>query len=298
MSAETAEIFNEELPRLREEFKDAMNSNPNPNNLGVGDIIEVRFDAFISDREPPFMARVTKVVDRFRSVYVGWKKLDGTRYSKVGSSEDGSDQRFCHLVSKAPGKPVYPLANPHFGKVSGKRNRFSKASSGVWAGDLTGLVLYCLSASPYHDLPYSFSPERVKTLWKKDGMPGLKTMDRWGINDIRIKTFRKWLRANISRIKRTKREYVREQIEHEEWERRSYEDDMDANFSHHEGFRWTPKPHYYASRDGSVVSPKRSGDYVFVEAPMNGNFKVGDLKPDEWEVVYLRNYKKYEEQEA
>ena len=101
---------------------------------------------------------------------------------------------------------------------------------------LNTLSRVIIGEMPHLDIKYGIQEGRIRTLWEKDGRPGLKGYSHrdgeiithregWGFEWIDKKQLKRWLMRNISRVVRTKREYIADLIEIEKDRYEDYAED-------------------------------------------------------------------------
>lgn len=277
----------------------AMADKSNPLNIGIGDIVEIRFEHHRG--EPAFGARVTGLVERFRHDLIHYDRLDGVQPDSMTGVHGCSVSHVSKLIQRAY-KGTRVSQNLYFENKGYSRDLAYSNSGSVYVGSPANIARGILTTQFYANIPYGIDGYRLNQLWIKDGFPGFLKQDHWngkpqGWYHLRKKTFTRWVLANISRFRRTKEEWIAGELCSEEDERRSYSRSMDMELERDGyGIAPEPKPIYYTTNHGGTAKGKfrfHEG-LIWVVPPEGSEFKVGDKIPPDYNYVPIHYDQEYE----
>lgn len=278
--------FAEGVELQNREFKRAMKENSNPNNIRIGDIIDVSNSRYPTDNAGSVRARVVDVHKRFRSDLIGYKLLDGSIHNKVGIPNDSCDQSYCTVVERTT--ILNKESNNSFFNDAQRYGPGCNSSYRPYSGSGAWYTSSKIMASLFWvNCLYGISEEKLDAEWEKAGWPGRVGNDKWTFM-IRAKTFRKWLLRNINKVKRTKEEWVRDNLWHEDYEIRRANEDMDMDFRHYDGVQSKRIITYYLTKNkGLAIVEGIDHKWVKVPEGYENTFNVDDKVPEDWRVVRL-----------
>lgn len=223
-----------------------MKFDSNPQKIGVGDLVAlVNLPTADDESERYMLAHVTRVVERFRSNGIEFKLTTGKVHNRIGSNIDFCDVSWAQLIHRSLNAPRV-CRNPYY-QAEYLRDDYRWATCntrGTLVGSAGKLAPMMLIDDFYADIPYGICPRKTNLLWEKDNKPGLKHVEQSGRkiywSHINPKTFSRWVKANVNKIKRTRAQWLKDELINEKQDqedyRREYEEDFKRDFARDNDF--------------------------------------------------------------